>query len=196
MTVRTETSKGYRIRFGIIAIALLAFSAYCFYDGAVAYPHQKEIYETYISLRASGNVNWASEWEKKAAEFGVAAEAPKERSQNDIYTQYGMGAIVLVGGVLFAGYWFAIGGRFVEADDEGLADNKVKVKWDSLKSVDNSRWESKGIAVVHYQNEKAKGRIVLDDWKFDRDSTLDIHKLVAEHLGQDAGNEDESEAEA
>ncbi|QQE11169.1 hypothetical protein JD969_16965 [Planctomycetota bacterium] len=194
MSVKANIRTGFRGRYGIIALVLLGFMLYCLYDGLVAYPNKKMIYETYMEIRypngdmQNPNDNWVTDWQDQVAKFkddGIkvdGTEQPEEKTQGDIYTQFIMAGISGVLGLLAGGYFLSIGGSFVEADEQGISSKKSqKISWDKITSVDISRWESKGIAVLHFDDAGKSGIITLDDWKFDREPTVDIFKLVKTH---------------
>ncbi len=179
-------ANSYKIRLGIIALACLGFAGWFFYDGAVKYPWQKELYEERQRLASSGDPEWSQQWTRYAQEQGWSPEVePVKRTDMDITTQYLMGLLVLPVGLLFGYSFVRAQGRWVAADDTGLrTSSRQHAPWSSIKAVDKSRWKSKGIAVVRYTDAGGgEQKITLDDWKFDRDPTVAMVEELDRRLG-------------
>ncbi|WP_432799435.1 hypothetical protein [Poriferisphaera sp. WC338] len=195
MSVKTVISGGYRARLGVIGLVLIGFGIYCLYDGFIAYPEKQRMQIAFAELKKDSPDDWAEKWRVMSAENGWS-EAQPEAPMSDlsIYTQFIMAGITLPFGLYFGGLFLLSGGRFVEADEKGIRSNKVSdVSWDDVKSVDSSRWQSKGIAVVHYERASGAGVVTLDDWKFEREPTQEIYSMVANHLGVNVDEEDVEE---
>lgn len=165
-------AKGYKARLGIIAAACLGFAGWFFYDAAVKYPAQKELFELHEQYKNSGEPNWNDRWVQTLTERGhdPAYQVP-ERSDQDILTQYLMGGLVLPIGLVFGVAFLLSHAKWIAAGPEGLRTNSGQhAQWERIQSIDKSRWKSKGIAVVHYADESgAARRLTLDDWKYDRE---------------------------
>jgi hypothetical protein len=58
------------------------------------------------------------------------------------------------------------------------------VPLEAIHSVDRSKWDRKGIAWAHYDIPGAAGKILLDDFVYDRDGIDDIFDLVERALTQ------------
>ncbi|NBC11262.1 MAG: hypothetical protein GVY24_05925 [Planctomycetes bacterium] len=183
MSIRANISSSYRWRIGIVGIAALAFAAYCYYDGAVAYPAQKQRWEAYQQLIEQHPETYQKQWVALAESKGWKTEFPTERTDTDILTQYIMGGGCTLVGAFFFGSFLMMSRRFVETDDHALWDRKSKATWDQITDIDKSRWQNKGIAVVHFKEGGQDKRIVLDDWKFDRNATQRIMAHVEAKTG-------------
>lgn len=73
----------------LFACPCTGFASWCFYDGAVAYPQQRERALAYQELEQAGR---ADEWEEAAAQKGWPTQEPGEPySELSITTQYIMG---------------------------------------------------------------------------------------------------------
>jgi len=78
------------------------FAAWCFYDGAVAYPAQRERALTYEQIKATEGPFWEDRWQEVAAQRGWPLDDPgKPKSELSITTQYIMGSIT---GTIAAGF--------------------------------------------------------------------------------------------
>lgn len=184
---KAHVSKGYKWRLGVIALACLAFAAWFFYDGSVKYPKQKAIHDEYVRLQNSANEDpaWNQKWIELATANGWSIDVPTPRSDMDIFTQYLMGALVLPIGLLFAYSFLRWQFRWVGMDEAGLRTNAgEQVPWSAIRGLDDARWKSKGISHVRYADAGgAERRLLLDDWKFERVPTTQIHDAVARRLG-------------
>lgn len=183
MPIKATISPSYRWRIGIVGIAALAFAAYCFYDGAIAYPAQKERWEAYQQVMEEHPDTYQREWINHAEQRGWDTEFPAERTDTDILTQYLMGAGCTLVGALFFGSFLMISRRFVATDEDAVWDHKKRAAWDQITDIDKSRWQTKGIGVIHFKDQGGDKRIVLDDWKFDRNATQRIMAHVEAKVG-------------
>lgn len=200
MAVRANISKGYIWRPGVIGAAGLVFCGWFLYDGFVKYPGQELRWETYnrIRLEYEKSPNEAQRiWEQTARDKGWSITKPIERAENDIFTQKVFAGITAPLGLYFVFSFLSFLGRWVEADEEGLRTRSgQRVPYGSIKSVDKSRWDRKGIAVIHYESDGRAGKITLDDWKFDREPTKRIMQAIEDRMPGGGDGEDEGETPA
>lgn len=180
--VTARIGNNYRWRLALIGLGFTAVGIYCVYDGFVAYPQQKEIFDAWTTVtQEQGPEKWADH----AAARGWPTDQPKKRTNFDIYTQFVMAAIFLPVGLIFTWGLIRSFSRFVSMDEQGLrASGGRQCRFDQIVGLDDRRWKNKGISVVQYQLDNGStGTILLDDWKFDRESTVAIHDRVARQLG-------------
>jgi hypothetical protein len=98
-------------------------------------------------------------------------------------TQKILGGITAPVGLYFLFTFVMSMGRWVEADEQGVRTRGgQETDYASIKSIDKSRWQSKGIAVVQYEKNGQAGRITLDDWKFEREPTKRILEAIEERM--------------
>ena len=99
-------------------------------------------------------------------------------------------------GIYFLATFILTRGRWVEADEQGVRTSSgQQMDYASIKSIDKSRWQRKGIAMVHYESNGQAGRILLDDWKYDREPTKRILEAIEERMpggGGDGGEADDT----
>lgn len=188
---RATIAKGYRVRLLILALGLLGFMGWSLYDGFIKYPKQQVIWDDFTAFMEQHD-DWQSRWPEhaKAQGYPESYHAPnkvKERDDTDIYFQYGMAALCAPFGFWFAWCWLAAGSRFVEGDEHGVRTNKgVDLTWDQVEAIEDDRWKSKGISYLRYKDDQGNvGRVLLDDWKFERDPTVAIHKLAEANVKTD-----------
>jgi hypothetical protein len=201
MAVRATISKGYIWRPGVIGAMMLLFCGWFLYDGTVAYPLQQEIWNTYHQIvqdNPEGDpVEHARLWAEHAKSKGWPTNTPKKKIEDkDILTQKIIAGITAPVGLYFMATFFMARGRWVEADEQGVRTNSgLQTDYQSIKSIDKSRWSRKGIAVVHYGLDGTDKRILLDDWKFEREETKRILAAIEERMPGGGGDEDNAEAD-
>ncbi|MEM6552018.1 MAG: hypothetical protein AAF750_07810 [Planctomycetota bacterium] len=198
---KATISGGYRWRPGLIALFCIGFGFYCLYDGFIAYPKQIEQHDKLELIVAKADpahpehdpeyVNWRSQdtWNKLAEKHGIEGsinevESYSDRTQGDVYTQFIMAGIVFPIGIYALFIYISSGSRFVEADVNGVRDNKGQsAAWSDLTGIENPKWDTKGIARLVFKNaDGSEGRILLDDWKFDTDPTRAIYTEALRHV--------------
>ncbi len=180
-TVKATIANSYRWRLAVIGIGFTLFGLYCLYDGFIGWPEQKRVWDQYQDyLKTHSQAEWAA----LAKEQGLP-EQPKERNDWGIYSQFIMAAIVFPIGIIFTTGFIRSINRHVAMDESGLSTNAgLRCRFDQIASLDNRRWKTKGIALVHFKDDAGATRtILLDDWKFHREPTTIIYNRVAQHLG-------------
>ncbi|MEZ6192739.1 MAG: hypothetical protein R3C45_15805 [Phycisphaerales bacterium] len=187
MAVRANISKGYIWRPGLIGIAALVFSAWFFYDGLVKYPRLMKMWDEYNQIvqdTPGDPVEQAKLWAEHAQQNGWPKETPKKKMEDkDILTQKVLGFITAPVGLYFLFTFVMSLGRWIEADEQGVRTRSgQETDYASIKSIDKSRWQSKGIAVVQYEKAGQPGRITLDDWKFEREPIKRILEAIEERM--------------
>lgn len=184
--LRARISNGYRGRLILIGLGVTAFGCWALYDGFIGYPKKAQVFSELQAIQEE-RPDWASYWSVYAAERGYETNPNeiKELEAKDIWTQHVMAAICLPIGGFFLLSFLRTTGRTVEADENGIRGREGSATWDAVTDLDDSRWRTKGIARVKFnQPGGGEGRILLDDWKFDREPTVAIHDLVMKKLGK------------
>ena len=197
--LRARISNGYRGRLALIGLGLTAFGCWALYDGFIGYPAKAEVFAQLQQMQEERE-DWATGWATYAQERGYETNPNKVKELNakDIWTQHVMAGICLPIGGFFLFNFLRSGGRTVEADENGIRGREGSAAWDDVSDLDDSRWRTKGIARVQFKKpDGTEGKILLDDWKFDREPTVEIHDLVMKKLGRTPeGGAAEGEAEA
>ncbi|MEM6334860.1 MAG: hypothetical protein AAF823_16130 [Planctomycetota bacterium] len=178
MDVKAKIRPGYIWRPGLIALALLGFAGYFFYDGAIAYPYKQNIQLAYQQLQEEYPESSNERWIQMATENGWDTAIPSApMSDMSITTQFICGFICLPIGIYFAFGFLSALRWWVAMDDNGLKDHRGRdIPWEAIESVDTSRWKTKGIAWVHFKNNDQSDKLLLDDWKFETKPIGDIMK--------------------
>lgn len=126
-------------------------------------------------------------WREYSMVHGLAPDAPpKFHSDSSIFTQFIMAAITAPIGLIFLFSFVASYRRWIRSDDDKIATNAgQEVPYNRITTLDKERWKSKGIAVVNYEGDKGAGKVILDDWKFERPTTDVILRDIEERLTDD-----------
>lgn len=181
MAIRTDIDRGYRMRMLLVGAAALGFSLWCLYDGLVKYPHQIERATKHEKLKEADRLD---EWPAYAKEQGWSPLDPGEpKTHYDLGMQYVMSAGTALVGIFFLTTFFRVGGRWIEADATGLSTSwQQRVPFANIAHLDKRRWKKKGIAVVRYESDGKRGRLVLDDCKYEPETTVEVLRAVEAEL--------------
>jgi hypothetical protein len=151
---------------------LLGFALWSVYDGAVAYPAHNEKVAKFQELKDGGRI---SMWPAYASERGWSDEDPGEGfDEMDIRTQWVQASVTgaLALAALFM-IWRTYRSRLAAEPDALVGPSGQRVHYNEITEIDKERWDSKGIAIVHYESDGKKGTVKIDDWVFkDADHVL------------------------
>ena len=112
-------------------------------------------------------------------------KVPRARSDFDIATQFMMFSITFLIGLVYGLTVLRSLNRWIEVDEQGLNTSwGQRVPFDVITRLSKRRWE-KGVAVVSYNDGAGEQKLVLDDWKFDREATDLIVEEVEKRLDAD-----------
>ena len=179
MSTKASLASGYRFRLILMTLLMLGFGAYCIYDATVAYPLSRDIGAAYEQVKADHPETYPQVWPAEAERLGYPTDVPKKaKTDTDILTQWVMAAIVLPVGLFFGFKLLKENGRWVAMDEQGLtASGGHAVAWDGVTGLEDERWKTKGIAHVVYGGDGGtERRILLDDFKLEREATKAIYE--------------------
>jgi hypothetical protein len=127
------------------------------------------------------------EWLRIVEEHGWKARNPGEpKSEAAIAGQFYMLAICGVVGMLVLLNVLRSIGRWVEMDDSGLRSSRgQEFKFNQVAKIDKKKWDNKGIAKIHYQENGRTKVFTLDDFIYDRSTTDDILRELEGRVGTD-----------
>jgi len=183
MAERARISRHYHIRIFLIALACLGLGAWFMQDGYIKYPKMQRTYQRFEALKEQYPTDYQQRWYEIARTEGLP-EKPEAKSDADIVTQKIIGYLLVPFGLFVLARFLLNLRRWVEMDESGLRDQSGRdVKWADIKELDKTRWDRKGIAVVRYAQAGREGKIVLDDWKYDRDPIVAMVKRIDAELG-------------
>ena len=181
MQTKASISPGYMARLVVVSIITLIGGFWFCYDGFIGYPHQQKVAQAYIQFQDEGRVD---QWPAYAQERGWTAQPESPKSDSDIWLQRILGLAAMPVGLIFGIATLRSLGRCVTCDDDGISANKGKtIPFDAITKLDKSRWQKKGIVMVHYRVEGKAGIIVLDDWKMQTENTEQILRTIEAKTG-------------
>jgi hypothetical protein len=176
----------------IIGIAAFGYSLFFYYDGAIKWPQQRERILTHEKLaeelKDEDRVIFQQRWHAITKEKGWPISVPPGEAKTDaeIKMQFVFGAgLSLIGLWLLWGVWRARG-QWIEQTKNGLTSSWGQtLDYDNVLAIDKRKWRNKGIAKIRYQDGNRKRRFVLDNFKFDRDTTDRILYDLESRVGHD-----------
>ena len=182
--MRANISRGYLLRIGAIALICAGGALWFYYDGAIGYPAQRERALKYQELEEKDQLD---EWPKVAKENGWPAQDPGEpKTEAEIAAQLVIGSLIAPFGVLYIVIFFRHVGRWIEADDDGLHTSAGQhVPYANIVRLEKKKWDAKGIARAYYEQDGRRGKVLLDDWKFDTEPTRAILRQVESQIPED-----------
>lgn len=208
MSLRADVDTKFIRRFLIIGIGCLLFMLWGGYDALFKYPGEYKAAKEYKHLYQMAESNEITEAERASRweELRNANNWPSKPNSAEVANQYiyfnwflfGAG---LVGGAFFLMKYMKLVGSWMEAKDDGVETSwGQSLKFKQVVEVNKRRWVKKGIAVVTYHEDSgAESKLVLDDFKYHRESVGEILKLVEKGLEDDQivfGNREGSVAES
>jgi hypothetical protein len=178
-----------------LAVLLIAFGGWFFFDGVIGYPRANERYKEWKRFHDAKQENeWSAhakekgwkpnEWPEFLASHNLTANPPEVAYGPDkIAGQYGFGSATMVAGIIVLAYWLTQVRRVLRSDDAAVhTPAGTRVPFDAITGVGKKKWDSKGIATVRYEIEGRKGEFIVDDYKFEAKPTRQILAEIEEKL--------------
>ena len=171
--IRADAELSFFRRFLWIAIACVIGTGWCLLDALVTYPRKLEIAEVYESYSQTDED--AQQWEEEATLRGWSVNPPDKTTHELealIVNQYILMAGCIIVGIIMFAKWHLPRGTWIEGDEKEIRDSQGKqLSLDRLVGIDKRRWQQKGIAVLHFNQDGRKQRFTLDDFKYNREAT-------------------------
>ncbi len=188
MNLRANTEKKFLLKYLIIGAVCLAFAAWAVYDGFVNYPSQIPRAQAWEDLEAkiansellsSEDLSpmWKEISEKEGWDSKRLTDAhPVAALEKNILYQYAFIVIGLGVGIPCVLWYLRTKGAWLESSEDGLRlSTGQELKLSQITKFDKSKWEKKGIGVLHYTDESgSEQKFVVDDLKFERKTTDQI----------------------
>jgi len=144
--------------------------------------------EAINSWSEAGDVYRQENWKVMALANGWPedpADIPHHKTPLDIMTQFIMLAITAPIGLVFAFAFLRSFGRWIQCTDSQIITSKgQRVPFQAIKRLNQHR-AHKGIVIVHFDHGGGERRLVLDDWKFQREAIGQIVAYLKEKLPAD-----------
>lgn len=201
--LRAEVNPNFKYKFLLIGVIALAVGLYHFIDPIFNYPKMRPASEAYAKLQAELQGNdgklqreWASMAKSNNWPEGEPKYKPTELTTNTIYS-YIIGVLfTFIAGIPCVITFLRCLGQWIGVEGNTLVNGKgQKVAFECINRIDKTKWEKKGITKLIYSEGGSEKSFVLDDLKFDRETTDQIMELVEEKVGVDKIEGGSSEAE-
>ena len=146
----------FRKKWLLIGVALLAGAGWFLYDGYVGYPKQN------------------------AKELALGHAPPNNETSIGLQKIIGYGLIPL-GSILLMRALHLTRGQYRLTEDNTLhVPGHPPVPLDAIRSIDQAKWDRKGLAFIEYELNGKAATVKLDDFAYERTRTDQIHdRLVA-----------------
>ena len=164
MTITTQVNKNWYIRMFIIIVALFVFALWALYDGAYAYPRHNTLVDLWKDH--DGNLDTFISAAEEAGFSDPKRPTAKAYSSADLMMQW-----IMLGFSALLGLWVLVftAGKFLRklgADDQGVHWGSLHVPYTAITDVNRAKWDSKGIAVLHFSIDNKDDTLTLDDWHY------------------------------
>ncbi len=195
MNLKADVDRKFILRFLIIAIGCFGLMIWGLYDAVYAYPEELVRAKFYKELEVQNeggeldNVGMKEKWESTCLEKGWSIVKPKspDVAQQDIYFQWFLFGVGLVGGVFFLVKYMRLLGSYMEADEDGVKTSwGQELRFENIQEINKRKWAKKGIAKVSYQDESGAAKtMIFDDFKYHRETMGKILRLAEKNLSDD-----------
>ena len=179
--MKANIDRKFLWRSGLTPLPFLGLALWFLYDGVITYPRQRERALTYQELKEEDRIG---EWQEIAKQHGWPFEDPgKPKKEFEIYSQLVLAALLGLPGLLCSFSFIRTRGRWIEANETGLRTSWGReLEFGQIVWLSKKKWKSKGIAKITYRQNGRRRRLVLDDWKYDAESTRAILRKIESHL--------------
>lgn len=171
--IETHVRPRWQARLVLLTMAFVVFAAWFVYDGAVACPafNERAARHNSLAVDEARRPEWLAlakekEWPPEFKPEEVATDGRvRLKSDFEIRVQLGLAAGSLLVALVLTLRIVLSRRRFFVLDDEGLLVGEERVPLDRMVMVDRRRWQSHGVAVLHYTDERgARHRLRLNSW--------------------------------
>lgn len=195
-TVRANYDPEYFKRFLWLALGCLFFGSWFLYDGLVGYPAELKRCEAYWRLsndpkkpKGSYEPIDNATWKQLCEENDWSTKPPKtkpDKQANKIGTQFFYAILCYVITIPCLLKWFLPRGTWIEGDDKELKSSWGKdFKYEQIKRINKKKWEDRGIAKIHYEQEGIPYSFTFDDYKYEREPMGSIMQAMEAGLADD-----------
>lgn len=164
-----------------VAIFFLLIGGYFFFDGSYTYPKSNERWDAQQDFENRGK---KEEWPAEAAKRGWVTKKPEKKYSNgDIVEQFVVGGVATVSGLLLLIYWMTQRKLQLKIEDGAVyTPSGARVPFASIRGLGKKRWDTKGIAIVRYEDNGRLLQFVVDDYKYETEPTRQILDTIEQQL--------------
>jgi hypothetical protein len=181
MTLEARVTPIWRKQKLFVALFMIAFGGYFFYDGAIGWPRNNERFVKHEEFEKAKDPEG---WKAFAKERGWSQNKPEKfYKKEEIDGQFLYGALCAIVGLITLGYWAQQVRRTLKLDDQSVTSPAgTRVPFESITGLGLKKWDTKGLATVRYELGGRKGEFIVDDYKFDPDTTRKILEEIRNRL--------------
>jgi hypothetical protein len=164
-----------------VGIFFLAISLWFYSDGFFKYPKSNVRWDAHQQFENDGKMD---QWPAYAKAHGWVPEKPEKKySTGEIVGQFVFGGVATVTGLLLLIYWLTQRKRELKIEDGAVyTPSGTRVPFTSIRGLGKKRWESKGIAVVRYEDNGRLMQFIVDDYKYETAPTRQILDTIEQQL--------------
>ncbi|HEY7090055.1 MAG TPA: hypothetical protein VH518_18300 [Tepidisphaeraceae bacterium] len=188
----------HRVMRYLMCIGMIAFGAWFGYDGWVGWPRMNEQIRT---LKAA---------QQKAINSGDKVQAKmiydqlsrlnngEEKNDANIWLQKALCVVLPILGIgILVRALYRSRGRYRLEGTTLTVPGHPPVPFENITEIDRRLWDKKGIAYIHYDlGDGRKGRILLDDFIYDRPPTDAIYERIEAYVDPDRASRTETDSES
>lgn len=191
MLVNATISSVWVRRMVMLGAFLFGIGGWFFFDGLIWWPEINRRWTAHEELKTAGR---EADWPKMAEENGWPVEPPEKMYRQDqLVGQFVLGSTALLAGFWVLAWFLMCRKRTVKFDGKTIVgDTGKSVALEEVVDMDLKKWDSKGIAVAIYERQNSKGKLVIDDYKYE--GAIEIVRAVRKHLISSGRWEEEPEA--
>jgi hypothetical protein len=181
MPLEARISQVWSMQKLFIALFFLGFGLWFFFDGAVKYPRSNVRWLAYMDYEKQGKL---PEWPAYAASKGWVKKKPEKfYDRGAIVTQYALGGVSVIAGIILLAYWYTQRDRRLRTDETAVyTPAGTRVPFCSVVGIGKKKWDSKGLATVRFEDNGRQGQFIVDDYKFETEPTRQILQQLEDHL--------------
>jgi hypothetical protein len=188
MVIRANSTPRYYGRFAVIALVGIGFALWFLYDGAIAWPRQRERGLAYKELMDNEELTGEERtrrWHEITNQKGWPLEYPGEpKTEDEITMQFIMATLSGLVGLWFLSLWLRSRGRWIEATETGITTSRGEnVPFSDIEQLNKRKWRNKGIAKATYMQNGRRRTLLIDDFLYERKPTDEILSLVESRIG-------------
>jgi hypothetical protein len=195
MNTRAETEKLFWFKFLAIGLLVAGVGVWHAKDAIFEAPKKLELAQAWEPLLKDTSIDEPTRilrWEEIATANGWDTKRPKAeddiRHAHDYRTfNYGVAILCTLIAIPSLVWCLRSKGTWIESTENGLRNSSgQELSCDQITKIDKAKWDKKGIAVVHYQNDgKPSQTFIIDDLKFNRAATDQIMAWVETQVQSD-----------
>ena len=164
-----------------VGIFFLAMSLYFYFDGAYTWPRSNVRWDAQQQHENEGKMD---QWPAYAQARGWVTTKPEKRySTGDIVGQFAFGGVFTITGILLLIYWLTQRKRELKIEDGAVfTPSGTRVPFSCIRGLGKKRWDTKGIAIVRYEDNGRLMQFIVDDYKYETEPTRQILDTIEQQL--------------